>query len=241
MLIHHDAAFSIFFGDARQSFIPSEWLHRTADELLLHKPFSLVKKHLLIDSLVFLHQTHSSHGLSLHRIQQVKGLKSFSSEGDFLTTNQPSIGLALATADCLPIILYDSFNVAVSIVHAGWRGSAAGIVLRALERMEQQYKSLPAHIKIFFGPSAKVCCYEVSADFINSIEHYAFAQQVLRRRKNQWFFDLVQFNRLQFEQVGITKDQMVFNYNYCTLCNPSFCSYRRTKSPMRQMTVVALR
>ena len=54
-------------------------------------------------------------------------------EGDALLENTPGSVVAVKTADCLPILLVDAGHGAVAAVHAGWRGTVAGIVQRAFE------------------------------------------------------------------------------------------------------------
>ena len=63
-------------------------------------------------------------------------------EGDALLEDTPGSVVAVKTADCLPILLVDERHRAVAAVHAGWRGTVAGIAQRAVEAMGAQFGSL---------------------------------------------------------------------------------------------------
>ena len=60
-------------------------------------------------------------------------------QADGLVTDIPGVTLAVYSADCLPILLYDPVRRVVGAVHAGWRGTALGIAAKAVERMVDCY------------------------------------------------------------------------------------------------------
>ena len=163
MLLHSTPSLRIYFGNAEDELDPHIYLHLPANtKLLEHSYFAPLQKLMHLDEVLFLKQTHSASGLVCTE-DNLSHVRSFQDEGDFLMTHVQHIGLGVMTADCLPIVLYDSRNHAAAIVHAGWRGSAQGIVLRALESMQQEYNTALDHLQVFFGPSAKICCYQVGA------------------------------------------------------------------------------
>ena len=49
------------------------------------------------------------------------------SEADIIMTDDPTIGIAIQTADCVPLLMADARTGAVAAAHAGWRGLAAGV------------------------------------------------------------------------------------------------------------------
>ena len=63
---------------------------------------------------------------------------------DALVTDQPGVLLAVSVADCTPILVFDPKNKAVAAIHAGWRGTAAGIVTKTLHYMAAQFGSVGA-------------------------------------------------------------------------------------------------
>ncbi|HEY1402627.1 MAG TPA: polyphenol oxidase family protein, partial [Pyrinomonadaceae bacterium] len=85
---------------------------------------------------------------------------------DALTTDAQRVLLGVQTADCVPVLLGDARSGACAAVHAGWRGTAAGIVPAALARMHAEYGTRAADVRACIGPAALGCCYEVGAEVI---------------------------------------------------------------------------
>src|ERR1019366_3716635 len=85
-------------------------------------------------------------------------------EGDALLENTPGSVVAVKTADCLPILLVDERQRAVAAVHAGWRGTVAGIAQRAVEAMRAEFGALPGELHAAIGPGIGKCCYEVGPE-----------------------------------------------------------------------------
>jgi len=242
MLLHNSPLLRIYFGDARDKISPDEYLNIPSDKNLLDIPvFVKLKEAMRLDRIVFPKQVHGVQGFLVASKNQAKKTRSFTKEADFLLTNSKFTGLGLMTADCLPIILFDRVNQGISIVHAGWRGSVQNIVLRAVDAMNAEFGTKPEHLRVFFGPSAKVCCYKVGEDMLEHMEDVEFIDRVVQRRGDELFFDLPGFNKLLLEGIGVKADAFKFDYNVCTICDDSFCSYRRQgKESCRQMTVVSL-
>lgn len=242
MLIHSDPLLYIYFGDARSSLKREFLMNECAqDKLLCTTQLADVKKLMHLDSLVLLRQIHSTLGVSVSETELNHLLQS-KVEGDYLTTQGEHIGLGVYTADCLPIIFYDTCNRAVGICHAGWVGSVKQIALETLESMQKTYGTELHHLRIFFGPSARVCCYEVTPEFAKHLDAFPFKDQLIIEVGEKLHFDLPLFNKLLLESYGVRKEAFHMNYNLCTICNPSFCSSRRNKESMdRQLTIVALK
>ena len=240
MIYHTEGLFQISFGDVRTAFDPrNHKALQSGNELLKTVPFNQLAKSMTITQLVFLHQVHSNQGLSITSYEQAARIKPFYFDGDFLITTVSQIGLAIATGDCLPIIFYNPVNQVVAIAHAGWRGSMQNVATQALEQMKKVCDI--KHIRIFFGPSAKRCCYAVGSEVLNALNTFYYKDAVIQKRGGTVLFDLPLFNRLQLQEAGVPKKAFNLAYNECTICTSSFCSYRRNKNFERQMTVVALR
>jgi len=102
--------------------------------------------------------------------------------GDALITNQPGRLLAVQVADCLPILLADPERRVVAAVHAGWRGTLAGIVKKTVGRMRQEFGSDPKRILAAFGPGIHRCCYEVGREVVDHFEaKFSYADKIIRR------------------------------------------------------------
>jgi YfiH family protein len=237
-MMHEDPICSIFFGDARHAFVPYQYKGFSA---LQKPPFNSLARSMGLKQLVFLRQTHGVYGKVVYAHDVHDALPSFVHDGDFLITATPQIGLGIATADCLPIIIVDSMHKVVGIAHAGWRGAVAGVGSNLLVRMNELFKTMPEHVTVYFGPSALPCCYEVQEDFQEHLRLSPHASQSLIKRDNKYYFDQGFFNRKQLELVGVPSEAINQTFHQCTICNPRFCSARRLKSEERQMTVVVVR
>ncbi len=88
-------------------------------------------------------------------------------EADALITSEPGVVLTGVTADCVPLILMSEGGV--SVVHAGWRGLANGIIGKAVRELSEVAGPAPQQIRAFVGPSAAGCCYEVGDEVIDAI------------------------------------------------------------------------
>lgn len=241
MIYHTARELQIVFGGSQEAFEPQRYKHLESGKRLLdEKPFDYLKNLMHIEHLIFLHQVHGNQGLIISTFEQAVAMKPFSSDGDFLISNLSGIGLAVATADCLPIILYSPHHHIVGIVHAGWRGSANRVVVKALECLKNMGGLDEKNIQVFFGPSAKKCCYSVGSEVLDSLHDFSYKDQVVHQYAGQTFFDVPLFNQLQLQEAGLPKESFTMDYNYCTICDLSFCSYRRQHDTMRQMTVVAM-
>ena len=79
---------------------------------------------------------------------------------DGLITNTKNFVLSMQVADCIPIYLYDIQNKNIGLIHAGWRGVAAGIIENGINELKN-LDSNPINVKVLLGPSIRQCCFEV--------------------------------------------------------------------------------
>jgi len=245
MVLHKERLFSIFFGDATNCTVP----HKSDDKVYHRTEHSEFKgaclklcEDFLLKNLILDHQTHSTDGFFIDKnfleYKQAKVIL-FENDGDFLITNQSNIGIGVLTADCLPIVFYDTKNNIIAIAHAGWKGSVANITAKVIETMRTHASFEPSDLKIFFGPSAKQCCYEVQPDFLDHIQKYSFASLLIENRDNKLFFDNALLNRLQLLEIGFQVDQIDTSMNLCTMCCPNFHSFRIKKTANVCQTTIA--
>lgn len=240
MILHKNSLFSIYFGDNKEKFMPAHFVTNTSKEILIKAPFNQLKKVINIQDLVFLHQVHGVQGVAFASKEQMHDFKLFTHDGDYLITALPYVGLGVATADCLPIIIYDSVNQVIANVHAGWRGSVGQIVVVAVQQMISSYCSELQNLQFFFGPCAKVCCYEIKEDILLYLKKFPYFSAIVRQHDERYMLDVPLLNRLQLEGLGVKRKAIHTLYNFCTMCDPSFCSFRRSKNAERQMTIVVL-
>lgn len=240
MVLHTHPLFSVYFGDAQDNVRSEEFrAFAQSNNTLDYDACAQLKKVTRLNSLTFLHQTHSDQGMVV--VHDAELLPPFAHNGDYLITNK-AIALGVLTADCLPIVMYDKVHHVLALVHAGWRGSVQEIAIKTLKHMERVFGTQPAHLCVLFGPCAKTCCYTVTEEFKDHIAPFAWADRTMQKIGTDYHFDLPLFNALQLEKVGIKSEAISLSYNVCTICNTNFFSHRRQGVEAgRQMTVAWLK
>jgi len=88
---------------------------------------------------------------------------------DALWTREPGVPLMMMFADCVPVILARPSIPAVAVVHAGWRGAAAGVVREAARALS----ALPGEddLVAYVGPHIGPCCYEVGPECVSHFDN----------------------------------------------------------------------
>lgn len=148
--------------------------------------------------------------------------------------------LSVRTADCLPVLLADEAGSAVAAVHAGWRGTARGIVGRAVASLVAQGLSA-RRLRAALGPVAGPCCYEVGPDVLGAIGRASGvdAKELQARSVHGGVtLDLAEANRRQLLAAGIP-GASISVVGECTMCSGRYFSYRREGSSAgRQMALI---
>jgi YfiH family protein len=150
-------------------------------------------------------------------------------EADAMLTRERETYLGILTADCVPILLIAPKRKVVAVVHAGWRGTLAGIAARTVRRFQEKYDIAAADIEVALGPSIGACCYEVQDDVAEPLlaQWGARAESSLERRDGKHFLDLRRLNREILTDAGISRG-CIFEIGPCTSCaTEEFFSYRR--------------
>ena len=143
----------------------------------------------------------------------------------------PGVTLAVYSADCLPILLYDPVRRVVGAVHAGWRGTALGIAAKAVERMVDCYGCDRLDILAAVGPGISKCCFETHEDVPNAMTEAMGAAalssiEVLPTGK--FHVDLKGLNAKRLESAGLDPDHIAVSAD-CTCCLPEkYWSHRYT-------------
>ncbi len=160
-------------------------------------------------------------------------------EADGLLTGEAGLFLGVKTADCLPLLLVDPDARAIAAVHAGWRGTVAGIARRAVEHLERRFGSKPSRLLAAIGPGIGPCCFEVGPEVAAQFRDLFPDCAGLDRRTQ---LDLVEANLRMLEQAGVPRAQVDAG-RLCTCCQPGeFHSYRRDgQRAGRMFSVIAIR
>ena len=150
-------------------------------------------------------------------------------DADAMLTDAPGIPLIAYSADCCTILLYDPTCRTVGAVHAGWKGTAAGIALKTLVAMMSSYGADPMTIRAAIGPSIGACCFETDADVPDAIraELSESADRFIEKRGEKYHVDLKQINRLWLLRGGLDP-RHIYVHPGCTACHPErWWSHRR--------------
>jgi polyphenol oxidase len=161
------------------------------------------------EKLIFPTQTHSTNikiieenFLSLSASDKEKQL----CDVDALVTKEKGICICALTADCVPVFLFDREKHVVSVVHAGWRGTAGEIVSKTIMLLQDKFQTNPEHILAGIGPSIGTDAYEVGNEIAGIfIKLYGKDSNVVISRKfgDKVFLNLWEANRLQLIQSGV--------------------------------------
>jgi YfiH family protein len=166
----------------------------------------------------------------------------FMGRGDALATARPGLPLAISTADCLPIVLYDARAGRLAAVHAGWRGTVQSVARAAVADLLAA-GSEAGDLVVAIGPSIGPCCYEVDAPVIEQLEAAfpcGWEPWAVPKGPGKWMLDLWRANLDQLTGAGVRPDR-VDNLGLCTGCRPDLLfSYRRERGAGRLVTLAAL-
>ncbi len=155
---------------------------------------------------------------------------------DALVTTDPSVGLAVLAADCLPILMVDPVAAVAAAAHAGRRGLMAGVLLATIDLMCDQGAD-PARISAAIGPAVCGGCYELPEAMVTEVVA-ALPGSRARTHAGRAGADLVAGARHQLVAAGVTQ---VGHVGGCTVEQPGlFFSYRRDGRTGRQAGAIRL-
>jgi YfiH family protein len=151
---------------------------------------------------------------------------------DAIVSDVPGVMAGVKTADCVPLLFGDPKTGAFAAVHAGWRGTVAMVVSKALARMVGDYKTQANDILVALGPAAGACCYEVGNEVIDAFaDRFEPSTDLFKStRTDHACVDLIKANRLQLIAAGVNQAN-IYSAPLCTMCRTDlFFSYRREKN-----------
>ena len=162
-------------------------------------------------------------------------------EADGMVTPESGIYLGILTADCVPLLFIAPKQRLAAAVHAGWRGTLAGIAAKAVRLFKDQYGAAAGDLEVALGPSIGVCCYEVKDDVAGPLmkKWGSLTTPSIAVRNGKSLINLSRLNRDILRAAGVPGHQL-FQVGPCTACSADdFFSYRRERSETgRQISVV---
>lgn len=160
---------------------------------------------------------------------------------DAVITDRKNLFIGIKTADCLPILIFDTRNRVIGAVHAGWRGTAKGILKKTINKMKEIYGCDSKNLLIAFGPYIKGCCYEVGDEVIEEIKKEIPEQEYIFRINGRKHIDIGVANFIQAISVGVKKENIWISKD-CTYCKHNeYASYRfHSKKAERQYGIIGM-
>jgi len=141
---------------------------------------------------------------------------------DALITDKPGIGLAISSADCTPVFLYDKKNMVIAGIHSGWRGTEQKILEKTVQKLKKDFNSCAEDIIAYIAPSISKEVYEVGTEFIEK-----FDSRYLAPHNSKYLLDVAGANYDMLLNEGIPKG----NIQKSVLCSYQTAgllhSYRR--------------
>lgn len=211
-----------------------------ANRLLLANELGIDANHIIMP--------HQTHGVESRIIGEEfatlpDDVKKMLLEGvDAVMTNIPGMCIGVSTADCIPVLLYDEEHHAAAAIHAGWRGTQARIVHKAVQEMRMAYQTDPTKLKAVIGPGISLDNFEVGDEVYADFEQAAFdmsaiAEERIKRNPNaddpakaferKWHINLPLANIQMLTHNGVDEANII-NTGICTFDNAdNYFSARR--------------
>jgi polyphenol oxidase len=167
-----------------------------------------------LDDFVFARQVHGAGVRVVGGADRGSGAFSLADAidgADALVTASPGVVLAILTADCVPVVLHDPVADVLACVHAGWRGTVAGVTAAALAAM-QGLGSRPSDVIAGLGPAIAADRYQVGPDVHQAVTRtFGPAAAFIRpdpSAPGHWLLDLWAANRHALRQAGVPAPQI---------------------------------
>ena len=166
------------------------------------------------------YQTHTDNVKVVRKIEKLE-------DTDGILTNKKEIALITTSADCISLLLYDPVKKAIGSIHSGWKGTLKGIIVKAIEKMKNEYKSNPEDIICCICPSIRQCCFEVDEDvkdlFYNKYKDLKNIDEIIKlgdkkEDKQKYYIDTVKINIELLKNIGL-KEKNIIDSNICTMCH----------------------
>jgi len=152
-------------------------------------------------NIFLMHQVHSNKVVFIDKNFRFTKKKV---KADAVITNQRRTPIAVLTADCVPILIFDKEKKIIAAIHAGWKGAYKGIVSKVIRLMLEKgckRKNIIAAI----GPCIQEKNYNVKDDFFKKfIKKDKRSKKFFKMKKNTLYFNLPDFIKSQLKTIKIT-------------------------------------
>lgn len=185
-----------------------------------------------VNKLIVPHQIHSdcSRIIANEYFKLPANIREQIIEGvDAVMTNELNVCIGVSTADCIPILLYDTKHQAAAAIHAGWRGTVKHIVQKTIKEMGIVYQTKPQELQAVIGPGISLQNFEVGDEVYEQFANACFDMERIAKRFRviqpkegelplKWHLDLKLSNRIDMETMGVLP-QNIIDEEICTYDN----------------------
>ncbi len=183
-------------------------------------------------SFQFLKQVHGNEVVPVVRISEETPV----ADGHY--TAQKKVALLIQTADCLPVMIYDSTSSWVMALHAGWRGIENKIIQNGLTKLPTNQSK----ISFFIGPHIQYESFEVDRDVADKLSACVTSpiDSKYNDQNKKYYFNLKKIALSQVEALSI-KTGEIYLSNINTFNHLDYSSFRRQKAPCRNYSFIYLK
>ena len=158
-------------------------------------------------------------------------------ESDAMITTERNLGLALSSADCCTIYIYDPVKPVIAAVHSGWRGTRQKILLKVLQHLSENFSCNPADLICYLGPSIQQQNYEVGPEVAEQ-----FDKAYINESQGKYYLNISGINFDILVNFGVSKNNIqvskLCSYEYSSILH----SYRRDgKRSGRALGIIAMK
>jgi len=158
-------------------------------------------------------------------------------ESDAMITDKNNIGLAISSADCCVVFIYDPVNKVIAGVHSGWRGTSKAILVKVLQTLSNEFDSGLGDLICYLSPSITGKNYEVGVEVAEQ-----FDLNYLKQINGKYLLDIPKINEDILLNYGVNPHNIqvsnLCSYGYSSILH----SYRRDgKKSGRALGVIAMR
>ena len=143
-------------------------------------------------------------------------------ESDAIITTKKNLGLAIGTADCCGIFIYDPVRSVIAGVHSGWRGTSKKILLKVMQKLSNEFNSKPEDLIFYLAPSISQQNYEVGREVAER-----FDTKYLKSINNKFLLNIPEINKDILLNFGVKENNIqisgLCSYEYSSILH----SYRR--------------
>ncbi|MEY3386786.1 MAG: hypothetical protein RIR53_1597 [Bacteroidota bacterium] len=211
----------------------------SADAVRVERSFELLSAHVgwSRTMIATVNQVHGADIVDVRHADDIAELRRRPADGLYTTTRGILLGVKLA--DCCGVLTHDPVRGAIAAVHSGWRGTAANISGRMIERLLRDVGCEVKNIRAWLSPCASGSAYEVGRDVADVLGEFCTpvpdsVSQDMRQSTPKWYFDNHQAIIHQLTELGVSEGNITVDRS-CTIGNTRYHSFRRDGSRSGRM------